>query len=199
MTEAATIPRLLDAGALFAFVHGSRAQPAMFQPLPLQMLRVAAWWGAAAPAAWEVPVPGVALLVLDGASLRLAGPVVGDVAELRALAQRPEDIAANDMALKAVKYSFVTIIGGASRVAQHIVVAQNWRVGESNADAFHRLADDDVMPSELAENLARAVGFRDALLHRYDDVPDELVLVNLDRLGDFEEFARHVSAWLPTG
>lgn len=67
------IQALRQAGARFAFVHGSRAQGT---PRPDSDLDVAAWWGREAPSPWEVLLPpGVDLLVLDDAPLELAGRV----------------------------------------------------------------------------------------------------------------------------
>lgn len=63
---------LREAGAVFAFVHGSRTSPDHRQDSDLD---VAAWFGRRV-AAWEVTVPaGVDLLVLDDAPLELAGRV----------------------------------------------------------------------------------------------------------------------------
>jgi uncharacterized protein len=64
---------LRDAGAVFAFVHGSRATGT---PGTDSDLDVAAWWPADAPASWDVEVPGrVDLVVLNSAPLWLAGRV----------------------------------------------------------------------------------------------------------------------------
>jgi hypothetical protein len=69
----ALVDALRRAGARFAFLHGSRAQG---RARPDSDLDVAAWWGAPAPASWDVAVPeGVDLLVLDIAPLELAGRV----------------------------------------------------------------------------------------------------------------------------
>ena len=71
---------LREAGARFAFVHGSRARG---NHRPDSDLDVAAWWGAEAPAAFEVLLPpAVDLLVLDTAPLELAGRVAVDGALL---------------------------------------------------------------------------------------------------------------------
>lgn len=71
--EAAATRALRDAGAAFAFVHGSRA---CGEAGPESDLDVAAWWHERAPASFEVDVPdGVDLLVLNGAPLELAGRV----------------------------------------------------------------------------------------------------------------------------
>ncbi len=67
------VAQLRQAGARFAFVHGSRARG---EGRPGSDLDVAAWWGSPAPASWDVGVPDrVDLLVLDSAPLELAGRV----------------------------------------------------------------------------------------------------------------------------
>lgn len=67
------IQLLRDAGARFAFVHGSRAEDSA---RPDSDLDVAAWWQEDAPQAFDVLRPaGVDLLVLNSAPLELAGRV----------------------------------------------------------------------------------------------------------------------------
>ena len=64
---------LRAAGALFAYVHGSRALGTARADSDLD---IAAYWGGAAPASFEVDVPaGVDLMVLDTAPLELRGRV----------------------------------------------------------------------------------------------------------------------------
>jgi predicted nucleotidyltransferase len=71
--RAAAASALRSAGALFGFVHGSRS---VGRPRPDSDLDVAAWWGEAAPPAFEVEMPhAVDLLVLDGAPLEIAGRI----------------------------------------------------------------------------------------------------------------------------
>ena len=67
------VAALREAGARFALIHGSRARG---DHRPDSDLDVAAYWGAGAPASFEVLLPsGVDLLVLDTAPLELAGRV----------------------------------------------------------------------------------------------------------------------------
>jgi predicted nucleotidyltransferase len=71
--RSAIVAALRAAGSRFAFVHGSRANGAARDDSDVD---VAAWWGAAAPASFEVGLPsGVDLLVLDSAPLELAGRI----------------------------------------------------------------------------------------------------------------------------
>lgn len=53
----------------------------------------------------------------------------------------------------------------------------------------------------LAETMARAVGFRDVLVHRYADVDDRRVVAFLDHVGDLEAFVASVARWMasPSG
>jgi hypothetical protein len=71
--RASVVARLRQAGARVAFLHGSRATGGA---RPGSDVDVAAWWGQAPPAPWDVGLPeGVDLLVLDAAPLELAGRV----------------------------------------------------------------------------------------------------------------------------
>lgn len=70
------VAALRAAGAVFGFLHGSRAAGTH---RPDSDVDVAAWWGARAPQSFEVDLPdGVDLLVLDRAPLELAGRVAVD-------------------------------------------------------------------------------------------------------------------------
>ncbi len=70
------VAALRRAGAVFAFLHGSRAAGTH---RPDSDVDVAAWWGTDAPQSFELDLPdGVDLLVLDHAPLELAGRVAVD-------------------------------------------------------------------------------------------------------------------------
>jgi predicted nucleotidyltransferase len=67
---------LRDAGAVFAFIHGSAARGTARAESDID---VAAWWDSEAPPSFEVLLPArVDLLVLNGAPLELAGRVAVD-------------------------------------------------------------------------------------------------------------------------
>lgn len=70
---AEAVAALREAGARFAFMHGSRAAGTA---RPDSDVDVAAWWGESAPQSYDVLLPpGVDLLVLDSAPLELRGRV----------------------------------------------------------------------------------------------------------------------------
>lgn len=98
--------------------------------------------------------------------------------------------------LAAVKYVFVTAIEGCLDVAQHLCSSEGWGPPSSNADALRLLGHHGVLSSELGATMARAVGFRNVLVHGYTDVDDRLVVAFLDEVGDLGAFVSRVAAWM---
>ncbi len=136
--------------------------------------------------------------MVDGRRVRrLLQRISTDIAYLvdRAAGDRA-GLAADFDRLAAVKYVFVTAIEGCLDVAQHLCSSEGWGPPSSNADALRLLGFHEVVDVELAEAMARAVGFRNLLVHGYTDVDDRLVVGFLDRVGDLEEFVRRVATWM---
>ena len=62
------------------------------------------------------------------------------------------------------------------------------------ADAFRILATARLISDELAERLARAVGFRNVSVHEYEEIDWNIVYSLITKhLDDFREFVRAVS------
>lgn len=126
---------------------------------------------------------------------------------LRSVSERSERIRSagaeitidDPIRLDALKYQLVTAIEACVDVAQHLVASERWTVPDSNADAIRVLADHDVLDRELAASLARAVGFRNVLVHRYVDVDDHVVIDAVERVREFDDFVEQVGRWLLAG
>ncbi len=125
---------------------------------------------------------------------RLLRRVMGDVATLRELGAAPGP--PDPVRLGAIKYAFITAIEGCVRVAQHVGASEGWRAPDRNADAFAVLAEHAVVDPHLADLLARAVGFRNVLVHRYADVDDDRVVAMLEEVDDLETFVTQFSGWV---
>ncbi|HET8642319.1 MAG TPA: DUF86 domain-containing protein [Pseudonocardiaceae bacterium] len=126
---------------------------------------------------------------------RLLDRISSDIRELQKLAVRGSDLLTDRTALAATKYYFITAIEGCARVAQHLIADKGWRVADSNADSVRRLAAEGVLTPELAEAVARAVGFRNILVHEYAELDNHRVVANLDRLEDLRGFVTAVARW----
>lgn len=105
----------------------------------------------------------------------------------------------DELWLDGVKYLFVTAIEGCIDAGQHIVSSERLGAPDTNADAIRRLGRHGVIDTELAASLARAVGFRNVLVHGYVDVDDDIVLASFADVADLHRFVAEVSAWLLDG
>lgn len=81
-------------------------------------------------------------------------------------------------------------------VATHIAASSGHDVTDYGA-AIDRLADLKILPQAFAFRFRSVAGFRNVIVHGYLDVDLNAVhrLLN-ERLDDFSEFTRHVSAYV---
>lgn len=98
--------------------------------------------------------------------------------------------------LAALKYLFVVAIEGCLNVAQHLCASEGWGPPTDNADAMRLLGRHRAVRPDLADAMAKAVGFRNVLVHGYTGVDDDRVVAFLDRLDDLDRFVGSVASWL---
>lgn len=127
---------------------------------------------------------------------RLLQRIADDLAflESRSGGDRSEIVADADR-LAAIKYVFVTVVEACVSVAQHLCASEGWGPPTSNAEAVRLLARHDVVPGPVAETVARAVGFRNVLVHRYVEVSDAHVVAFLDHVPELREFVASIAQW----
>lgn len=122
---------------------------------------------------------------------RLLRGIEADVSSLRGYAGTArEELLADERSLGHAKYLFVTALGGCVHAANHVCASEAFGPPKDNADAMRILGRRDVLPRDLAESMAGAVGFRNVLVHEYTDVDDGRVIDNLGRLDDIDAFVR---------
>lgn len=114
------------------------------------------------------------------------------VRELRTLA-RPERIADDVREERFVEHTLQLAIQAALDVGSHIVSDDRLGEPETGRDVFRLLARAGVLTGPLAERLERMAGFRNVVVHLYQDVDLEIVRdVVLNRLGDLLELVAAV-------
>ena len=128
--------------------------------------------------------------------LRLLRAVRDDLAVLRSEASADPGRRADSLWLRGVKYTFVTAIEACVDVAQHMCASEGWGPPRDNGDAIRLLGAHGVLGTDLADNLRRAVGFRNVLVHDYVEVDDDIVVARLANLSDLEDFVAAVAGWL---
>jgi uncharacterized protein YutE (UPF0331/DUF86 family) len=128
---------------------------------------------------------------------RLLRAIADDLAFLRTEADADAARRADPTWLRAIKYTFVTAIEACLDVAQHLCASEGWGPPSTNADALVVLGRHGVLEPDLAHRLARAVGFRNVLVHEYVAVDDAIVERRLEDLSDLDGFVAAVADWLP--
>ncbi len=79
----------------------------------------------------------------------------------------------------------------------HIIAAEGLRKPMQLRDIPLILGENQIIPRELSERLARATGLRNRLVHVYADIDHEIILKVLQQdLGDLQDFAISIAARL---
>jgi uncharacterized protein YutE (UPF0331/DUF86 family) len=110
------------------------------------------------------------------------------VRELRTLA-RPERIADDLREERFVEHTLQLAIQAALDVGSHIVSDERLGEPETSRDVFRLLGRAGVVPADLTGRLERMAGFRNVLVHLYQEVDVAVVRdVVQNHLGDLLEF-----------
>ena len=118
------------------------------------------------------------------------------VRELRTLA-RPEAVARDVKEQRFVEHTLQVAIQAALDVASHVVSDERLGEPQTNRDLFALLAQRGLLPFELTDRLGRMAGFRNVLVHGYQDVDLAVVLdILANRLDDLLAFVRAIRARL---
>ncbi len=134
-------------------------------------------------------------MVDEGRAARLLRGVADRLRRLEEAAAHP-DLTASSLWLDGVKYLFITSIEGCIDLAHHIAASEAWRAPDTNADAVRLLGAHGVVQPDIAASVARAVGFRNVLVHQYAEVDDSIVIEALTQLDDLRSFVVQASAWI---
>lgn len=109
------------------------------------------------------------------------------------------ELAADENALDLVAFNLMLAVQTACDVAAHVIADERFRPASSLAESFDRLAQEGVISSSTAAQLARAVGLRNVVAHAYHRLDVAAVhAAATSGLTDLDAFAREVSAWLAT-
>jgi uncharacterized protein YutE (UPF0331/DUF86 family) len=125
---------------------------------------------------------------------RLLRRIADDVGRLRDQTDDLPGLLLDEVRLDHVKYRFVTAIEACIDVAMHVGATEGFATPDTNADAVRALATRGIIDAEVAETIARAVGFRNVLVHRYAEVDDRRVTDHLADLEHLEVFVDGISA-----
>jgi len=82
-------------------------------------------------------------------------------------------------------------------IAAHILADRNAPTPNSMAACFDELRKEGYLPEAVANQLKKAIGFRNISVHAYQDIDWSIVFsIVTTRLTDFSDFVRHINAKL---
>lgn len=118
------------------------------------------------------------------------------VRELRSLA-RPEEIRLDVRQERFIEHTLQIAIQAALDVAGHIVSDERLGEPRTNQELFQLLERYDWIPTDLSSSLRRMAGFRNILVHGYEDVDLTIVVtIVTDHLDDLLQFVSLIRARL---
>lgn len=98
---------------------------------------------------------------------------------------------------KATERLLQTAIEACLDIGKRIIAQEHLRFPQDNQDVFAILGEDGILASKLCSRLQDMARFRNLLVHEYTKIDNVIVYSILKkRLGDFDEFARAIVAYL---
>jgi uncharacterized protein YutE (UPF0331/DUF86 family) len=101
--------------------------------------------------------------------------------------------------LKATERLLQEMVEAAVDINLHLLRAGDATAPPDYYQSFRRVAEERIIPSDLAASLAPATGLRNRLVHEYDEIDDAIVLQAVAEAGRLfprymAEVERHVTA-----
>jgi uncharacterized protein YutE (UPF0331/DUF86 family) len=97
----------------------------------------------------------------------------------------------------AIERNFQLAIESALDIGEIIISAENLEKPEDYKSIIIILGKSGILPIKFSERFALAAGFRNILVHIYDEVGEDKLCEYLqNNLGDFNDFAKFVAKYL---
>jgi uncharacterized protein YutE (UPF0331/DUF86 family) len=81
-------------------------------------------------------------------------------------------------------------------IGSHIISSMNMPAPETMGQTFEILAQQNVLPAQVADQLKKSVGFRNVAVHNYEAINWQIVhSIVSEHMKDFTEFAKAVAQW----
>ncbi len=118
------------------------------------------------------------------------GEIRDSISKLRRYSDVPvEEFLIDEIVVAASKYTLLTAIEAAISICNHLAARMLNKSPDTYAECFTILASGGLITNELADRLAAMAGFRNLLVHVYDQIDDGRVWEILrSDLRDLEEY-----------
>lgn len=87
-------------------------------------------------------------------------------------------------------------IQGIIDISSHIISDQGWGIPNTLVGLFDVLREHGVIDEKLTDIMKRMVGFRNIIIHEYEEIDlDKVYEILTTRLGDFDSFLKHITKY----
>lgn len=124
-----------------------------------------------------------------------------DIGRLKEYSRLSFDAVAKDWhSYSVVKLLLMEIIGRAIDINQHIIAETASTQVAAPLDyrqTFIKLGELKVLPQEFSEEIAQSAGFRNAVVHGYNDLDQQVVYKSIaDALNQYTQYTQHILDFL---
>jgi uncharacterized protein YutE (UPF0331/DUF86 family) len=106
-------------------------------------------------------------------------------------------LAADPDALDLVAFNLMLAVQTCLDVASHLISDEEWAPAATYAEAFRILHEHGVISEQTAEQLGKATGLRNVVVHGYAGAdPEQIHHAAVSGVADLERFSCEVSAWI---
>ncbi len=111
-----------------------------------------------------------------------------------------EEVAENQMEWDALEWWLAKLIGRAIDINNHILAEYGERLERAPKDyteTFLFLKDLDILPGDFAERISKSAGFRNRVIHEYNNVDKVLVFDTVDdAIRDYAKYCEYILDFL---
>ena len=107
------------------------------------------------------------------------------------------DLEADYELRSAIERNFQLAIESAIDIGEMIIAKEGFERPSEYRSVILVLGNHKILPKEFAEEFSFAAGFRNILVHMYEEVDLDILRTFLtEKLGDFDRFARYVAEYV---
>lgn len=122
--------------------------------------------------------------------------IAGELAKIKVASVEELENPANFQARRALERCLFLAVQDVLDIGAHIISALSLGMPETYQSIIDTLGREGILPGEFARRIRGMAGFRNILEHEYVALDLGKLLEYSGRRGEFEEFARHIIAFM---
>ncbi|MCD6092671.1 MAG: DUF86 domain-containing protein [Candidatus Aenigmarchaeota archaeon] len=96
----------------------------------------------------------------------------------------------------AIERNFQLALEAVLEIGEIIISVENFERPEDYKSIILILGKNKIIPAEFAKRFAPSAGFRNILVHMYEEVDIKKLIKHLKKLNDFDLFAKYIAQYL---